>query len=157
MKKAKYITNPYIYLLMIALPLLCGIIVLFFGEFYGAIVCFVIALLFTLPIIIFRKKFFSKMIINEYGIKVYYKHIVIKEILWKNIKEAQATLTSHGGQITFTDTSFYTGKEKWKNWNFIFVNLNSEFAIELYKYKSKIPVPIKDLDKLPNSIIQKLK
>lgn len=157
MKKEKYITNPYIYIMMIALPVLSGIICLICKEFYGSIVCFIIALVYSLPFVIFRRKFFSKMIIDENGIRVFYKHNVIKELLWENIKEVQATPTSHGGQISFTDTSFYRGKEKWKNWDGIFVNLNSDFAIELYKYKDKIPVEIKDLDKLPKDIINRLK
>ena len=47
-------------------------------------------------------------------------------------------------------------KEEWKNSKEFFVRLNSNFAIYLFQYKDKIPVPIKDLDKLPKSIQEKL-
>ena len=51
----------------------------------------------------------------------------------------------------------YQGKEKWKNYNCIFVNLKTHFAIQLYKYKDKIPVEIKDLEKLHPIVQEKLK
>ena len=157
MKKAKYISNPFIYLSG-EIILIAGIITtLIIKDFYALIFCICVAIIYILPVIILRKLMFRKMIINEDGITIYYRNSIVKQLLWENIKEAQATPTSYGGQITFSEKPFYQGKEKWKNWNCIFVNLKTSFAIELYKYKDKIPVAINNLDSLNPIIREKLR
>lgn len=157
MKKAKYISNPFIYLSGLIFPIASILITLIIKDFYALIFCVCVTIVYLLPIIILRKLMFRKMIINEEGITIYYRNSIVKQLLWEDIKEAQATPTSYGGQITFTETTFYQGKEKWKNWNLIFINLKSDFAIELYKYKDKIPVQINNLEKLNPIIQEKLK
>jgi len=157
MEKAKYISNPFIYLSGEILIFAGIITTLIIKDFYALLLCIFVAIIYSLPTILLRKLWFRKMIINEGGITIYYKNSIVKQLLWENIKEAQATPTPYGGQISFTDTAFYQGKEKWKNYNCIFVNLKTHFAIELYKYKDKIPVEIKDLEKLHPIVQEKLK
>jgi len=157
MNKAKYITNPFLYLILIMLPVVIGIIIIFFKEYYASMICFIIAILFSLPYICLRKYFFSKMLINDEGITKLYRNEILKKLKWEDIVVAQAVTTPHGGQITFSDKPLFEGKEKWKNWKEIFVNMNSKFALELYKYKNKILVPIKDLEVLSQYVQDKLK
>ena len=157
MGKSKYISNPFIYLSGEILIFAGIITTLIIKDFYALLLCICVAIIYILPVIILRKHWFRKMIINEEGITIYYRNSIVKQLFWKDIKEAQATPTPYGGQISFTDTVFYQGKEKWKNWNCIFVNLKTRFAIELYKYKDKIPVEIKDLEQLHPILQEKLK
>ena len=119
MKKAKYISNPFIFLSG-EIILIAGIIsTLIIKDFYALLFCICVAIIYILPGIILRKLMFRKMLINEDGITIYYRNSIVKQLLWENIQEAQATPTSYGGQITFSETPFYQGKEKWKNWNCI--------------------------------------
>ena len=108
------------------------------------------------PFIIFRKLFFSRMIIDSTGIKVFYKKTIINKIDWTEIKYALAISNSYGGQIIFSTEPILKGKESWKNYNKICISFNSELAIDLYKHKDKIPVKIDDLEKLPKSIQERL-
>ena len=157
MKKAKYISNPFIFLSG-EIILIAGIIsTLIIKDFYALLFCICVAIIYILPVIILRKLMFRKMLINEDGITIYYRNSIVKQLLWENIQEAQATPTSYGGQIKFSETPSYQGKEKWKNWNCIFVNLKTSFAIELYKYKDKIPLQINHLEKLNPVAQEKLK
>ena len=126
------------------------------GEYCVLLIFVCAALIYPLPVILLRKLFFRKMIINEDGFTIYYRNKIVKQLLWENIKEAKAIPTPFGGEIDFTDTFFYTGKDKWKNKDCIFVNLKTNFAIELYKYKDKIPVKIKDLDRLSYEVRKRL-
>lgn len=156
MKKPKYIAYPFTYLVLIILPIISSIIVLLYKEYAGAIVCFCMGVLFAIPYIIFRKKFFAKMIIDDEGFKIYYRKQIVRELKWKDIKDAQAIPTSYGGHIFFANKPLYTGKESWKNTYEIFVRCNSNFIVELYKHKDKIPVPIRDLEKLHKEIVKRL-
>ena len=123
MKKAEYVVNPFAYLLGVCVPFCISCILLICGEFYPALVCFCIAIVYLIPIIIFRKSIFSKMLINENGIKVLFRKKVIKQIKWNEIKDAIIIETSHGGRIMFSETPLYTGKDKWKNKNKISIDL----------------------------------
>ena len=96
------------------------------------------------------------MIIDQNGIRTYYKQKIVKELNWNKISDAQAINNAHGGYIIFSDKLLHSGKESWKNSREIFVNMNSDFAIELYKYKNKIPVPIRDIEKLSPIIVKKI-
>ena len=96
------------------------------------------------------------MLIDEEGFKIFYRGNITKQLKWENIKEARAYIDGYGGLIIFSDKPLYEGKERWKNSKEIFVRMNSKFVIYLFQYKDKIPVPIKDLDKLPKSIQERL-
>ena len=149
MEKAKYISNPFIYLSGEIITVLGIITTLVIKDYYALLFCICVSIVYLIPVIILRKLWFRKMLINEEGFTIYYGKSIVKKLLWEDIKEAQATATSFVGEITFSDKPLYQGKEKWKNWNCIFVNLKTSFAAELYKYKDKIPVEIKGLEKLP--------
>lgn len=156
MKKAKYINNPLIYILLIILPIVGGIVTLCFKEYIGCIVCFGISIIFCIPLIIFRKRFFLKMIVDEQGIRTCYRKNIIKDIEWEKIKDALAVNNSHGGYIILSDKNLYTGKDSWKNSKEIFIMMNSDFAIEFYKYKDKVSVPIKNINCLSPSIVERI-
>ncbi len=157
MQKSKYISYPFIYFLLILFCLFFGILTFCLKEIYGGIFCFAVAILFAIPLIFLRKRFFLKMIIDETGIKTFYRNHLERELKWKDIIVVQAVPTAHGGQILLSDKPLFTGKERWKNWKEIFISFNSSFAIYLFKYKDKIPVEIIDLDKLHPVIQEKLK
>lgn len=157
MKKAKYISNPFIYLSG-EIIIIAGIITtLVIKDFYALMLCICVSIIYIIPIIILRKLMFRKMIINEEGLTIYYRNSLVKQLFWKDIKDAQAIITAQGGRILFSDKALYTGKERWRNWNCIFVNLKTSFAIELYKYKDKIPVQINNFEQLDPIIQEKLK
>lgn len=156
MKKAKYITNPYIELSIIFFAIVVGIVVLFYKEISGAIACFCIALFWGIIFICLRKTFLSKMLIDEYGFKMFYMGNIIKQLNWEDIKDIKVRPNIKGGLIFFSNQPLYEGKEEWKNSKEFFVRVNSNFAIYLFKYKDKIPVPIRDFNKLPKSIQERL-
>lgn len=157
MKNAKYVSNPFVYMILIISPIIVSIITLCCQEYYGALACLCIAVLFSVPLILLRKRFFIKMIIDQQGIRTYYKNKLIKDLKWENIKDAQAIPTSSGGQIIFSDNPLYSGKDKWKNSKEIFVSMNSNFAIYLFEYSKNIPIAIKDIEKLNPKIAEKFK
>ena len=152
MKKAKYISNPFIYLSGEIMPILGIITTLIVKDYYALIFCVCIFLLWPLPIVFMRKLMFRKMLINEEGFTIYYGKSIVNKLLWKDIKDTQVLLTGQGARILFSDKPLYVGKERWRNYDCIFVNFKTSFAIELYKYKDKIPVEIKGFEKLPKYI-----
>ena len=158
MKKAKYLSAPFIYFIFISIMLIGVLFFLLFNEYILALVLFFMSLLFILPAIFGRKHLLSKMLIDDKGIHVYYRNKLLKEIKWEDIKIAKAIPTAYGGQIIFAPNQIYTKNEGLKNLkeNF-FINLNSDFALDLYEYKDKIPVDIIDLDKLNKIVYNKLK
>lgn len=152
MKKPKYISVPFFYSIYPLIGFVGGIVMIFYNEISGAIFCFLGGIFFAVPLIIFRKLFFKKMIIDEEGIKTYYRKTIIKDLKWEDIKESKVN-PGNKVQILFTDTTFHTGKESYKDTFGIFVNIgNPTFGKALYKYADKIPVPIKDIDRLPKVI-----
>lgn len=156
MKNPEYIIRPYLYLSIILIPFILALILLVLSEFFAAIVTFFISILFLVPFVILRKKFFAKLIINDQGLTVFYKNNIIKQIKWEDIKAAIVIPTSHGFQISFFDHKLYDGKNKWKNSDGIFVNLNSNFALPLYKYINKLTVDLQNVEKLPKNIREKI-
>lgn len=156
MKKAKYISNPFIYLSGLIFPIAGILITLIIKDFYALIFCVCVTIVYLLPIIILRKLMFRKMIINEEGITIYYRNSIVKQLFWEDIKDAKVIMTAQGGRILFSDKTLYSGKEEWRNWNCVFVNLKTSFAAELYKYIHKINITIKGFEKLPSSIKNKI-
>jgi len=106
MKKAKYISNPHVYMMLIWTPIVFGIITLILHEVYGALLDFFIALLFTIFLIILRKRFFLKMMINEFGITTLYRNKIVKQLKWEDIKYALAVPSAQGGYIWFVTSVF---------------------------------------------------
>lgn len=154
--KIKYVNHPLTYSLLFIIFIIFGIILLVLQEIGGAVLSFSFALLYFVLYIIFRKFFFAKMLIDDVGIKLYYKDEITKNMDWYEIKYILAMPNAYGGQIIFSREPILKGKEMLKNRDKIAVNLNSKIAIELYKYKDKIPVKIEDLEKLPKSIQERL-
>jgi len=48
---------------------------------------------FTLILVLFRKSLLSKVYINEWGIRLKYKNLVIKEVKWSDIVEIKLAST----------------------------------------------------------------
>ena len=120
-----------------------------FKEFLAALLVFSFAILFTIPLIIFRKFFFKKMLLNETGIYLSYKKKVLREIKWEDVKDIQYRVRV----FILSDKQLYTGNERYKNTFEINIFTNSEFITEFYKNAYKIPVPIKEIDKMPDYVI----
>ena len=153
MKKAKYITNPYINFVLIIVPLIGMLVSLIFKDMWGVILCLCLIFFCGFFLILLRKTLFLKLLIDEKGFKTFYRGNIIKQLNWEDIQDIKAK----SNIIFFSDKPLYSDKEEWKNGKEIFVRINSKFVIYLFKYKDKIPVPIKDLDKLSKSIVDKLK
>lgn len=151
MKKAKSISNPYLYLFGSFLSIILMIIGLIIQNYNVAIVSFIIGILFSLPVLLLRKIFFAKMLIDEEGIHVFYRNKLLKEIKWNEIKMAKVVPNSFGGQIIFAKETEFNQKSS------ISINMNTDFALYLFKYKHKIPVPITDLDKLSKIVADRLR
>jgi len=73
MKEAKFISNPYLYIIVILFPAISSIALFFSREFAGATASLVITIVFCIPLICLRKKFFAKMLIDDAGIKIFYQ------------------------------------------------------------------------------------
>ena len=155
MEESKFISNPLWYLIMLSLFVICGIITLIFEEFGGAIACFVIALLFSLPLIFLKKYFFAKMLINEQGIKIYYGKNILRELNWQDIIFAQIEPTAKGFEFLLSDKVDNLNNAKWQNWDIISINFSSNLILEIYNYKDKINIPINKLEILPIDIKNK--
>lgn len=152
MKKAKYINYPFSYLSLVLFFVICFIILMILKEYLGGILSLAFGFLVTIPFIIFRKQFLKKMLINETEIVVYYKNHIVKELKWEDIKYAQYQNDPHGHIITLSDKPLYEKREAYKNIDEINLRTNSKFIIEFYKYAHKIPVPIQEIDKMPEYV-----
>lgn len=153
MKKAKYINYPFSYLSLVLFFLICFIILMIFKEYWGGIISLAFGFLVAIPFIIFRKQVLKKMLINETEIVVYYKNQIVKKLKWVDIKYAQYQNDPHGHIFTLSDKPLYEKREAYKNIDEINIRTNSKFIIEFYKFAYKIPVPIKEIDKMPDYVI----
>ncbi len=155
MKKSKY-TTPGLFFVVL-FPFVClisTILCAVFQEWIGFIITFLILIFVVSILIIYRKKLFLKMIINENGIITYYRNNIEKKLDWEKIIDAQFINES----IFLSDNKLYIGKERWKNFFEVSINLNRKlFAQEFYKYIDKIPVNIRGLENLPRDIQERLK
>ena len=157
MKKEKYIVNHFLTLALIIIFFgFSAIVLIICKEYWAGIFSIISGFLLASPYIFMRKIAFAKMLINEEGFKIFYRGNIIKQLKWEDIKDVKAIPDGYGGTIFFSDKPLYEGKERWKNSKEISVRMYSKFAIYLFQYKDKIPVPIRDLDKLPKSIQEKL-
>ncbi len=147
MKKAEYIARPILQCAILII-IIDTIILLCFKEFWGALLGFCFAILLAIPLIVFRKFFFKKMLLNETGAYLSYRDKILRAVKWEDVKEIQY----RSGIFTLSDKPLYTGKEKYKNTFEINILTNSKFIIEFYKYAYKIPVPIKEINKMPEYV-----
>lgn len=161
MKKPKFLSDVKTYIIFMCSPLCLTIISLFYHSMDGIYLSIIIFMIIAIPLIIFRKQFFLKMLINENGITKYYGKKIIKELKWEDIKDV---LVVNGRQIIFSDIlidfdPIYYGKEL-KN---VVIDIYMQrggctyFFLELCKYKNRIPVEIRCIDRLQPEIAKRLK
>ena len=107
---------------------------------------------FFIIVILLRKQLFAKILIDEHGIKMFYRKVATRQIEWKEIQGAQAMLANEV-QIFFAKDRdiLSTQKKRLERAKEMFiVRLGAKAQAQaLYQYKDKIPVSIRDLDKLP--------
>ena len=161
MKKPVYcVPQVILFFLFPMVFVLGGMVLILLHEYYYSILGFGLALLIGLMIFFGRKMILAKIFVDENGIKITYREQVVKQILWEEIKDAQA-LCVQGGQIVFAKDTYILSTQKLRLENqkkIFFIRLDQKSpANALYLYKDKIPVPIRDLDKLPKEIKEKLK
>ena len=162
MKESEFISNNYVYYIAVS-PFLVTVTLIFFINRDWKIAMFFLMglLIFELPLIIWRKEFLAKMLINENGITKYCGKRIIKELKWEDIKDA---LVVDEGQIIFSDIHInYEPKNCEKDLKNITINIYKNkggftyFFFKLCEYKNKIPVEIRCIDKLQPDIAKKLK
>ena len=156
MEKAEYLTPQlWTFFLLPTLSFFASIVLLFLNEWYPALVCFIVCIIFMLPLIIWRKWFFMQILINEDGLKTFYKDYIFSEIKWNEIKDAKVTtITYYDAYISFSKLPniFVNTKMAIKDKSIINVRLNSKPGNVLIKYYKKIPIEIRDFEKLPKFI-----
>lgn len=150
MEQPKYMVKGlFVYFLFLILVLFSVIILLLYKEWIPALVISLITLIFMF---IVRKLLLAKMLIDEEGIKIYYKNNVIKNINWLDINDCriqsnQLIVTKYNGLLNNQKT-ILTNQKK-----LIWINLDKKpFAQELHKHLNKIKVPIKGLENVPNNL-----
>lgn len=94
------------------------------------------------------------MLINEIGITTYYRNTILIHLEWKDIQDAQAYSFGQQYQIIFSNKPITQKKEKGNILYEVFVNLNPPFISALYENKNKIPVPIRDINKLDKRYVE---
>lgn len=155
MEKPKYYSFPLFYLIILVFFAL-GVIFLFcFQQFIPAILCLIILLLWQVPLIVFRKNYFKKIIINERGITFFYKQKITNDIRWEDIKDALAI--PKGIILLDEPINLIEAKKNALSWievHRFFISFKSKYFLVLCKYKNKIPVDIRDLEKI-NQLIAK--
>ena len=100
------------------------------------------------------------MLINDYGVRTYYRKEIIKEITWENVKYAKAFPAMRcGWAIVLAEEPLFEGKEEWKNNRYINIKLEREFYKAFMMHVGEIKVGIKDFDKIlfekPSKMIKK--
>lgn len=144
------------FIITVVIPLVLGILFSLQNAILESVCCFCFSIISLIVIIIFRKKIFSKLVIDDSGLHLCYKKIVLKEILWQEIKTIRVNSSANfGGQLVFSKNIIQSEKEMLLDKKSIAVNLSSKEMIDLYKYKNKFPVEITNIDKLPDIIYQK--
>lgn len=153
MKKPQYsIRTTWAFILFPIIPFISTIILLLLKEWFPALFCFIIFLIIFILVFTGRRLIFSKMLIDEEGIKIYYKNNVIKNINWLDINDCriqsnQLIVTKYSGLLNNQKT-ILTNQKK-----LIWINLDKKpFAQELHKHLNKIKVPIKGLENVPNNL-----
>lgn len=140
MEKDIYVI-PQIWLLfgMPTISFLATILLLILQEWYPALACFILCLIFILPLIIWRKLFFSKIKITSDGISRIYKNEVIKKIPWENLVEVRVVPKY---SIYFLDEAYDKNKTLLQyrtNITFYLTKKNIEYLLSYKeKFKSKI-------------------
>jgi len=160
MEKPEYILNytKLYFFMMFGLPPL-SLLIMFIGIWYG-LFSFGLILLLISPLIICRKTLFSKILITDESVTTFYRGKIIESIKWENIKDAMA-VSDAGGHISISTKEYNVnakkGKELVANNHGMPLNLSKRIILEATAYNfKKIPVPIKDFDKLPPYIKKKL-
>lgn len=155
-KTSEYlIVDLWSFILFPVVFLFGGLILLFFQEYMPATFACGFAFLLLLCQLIWRKKLFAKISITEKGVVVFYKKEIIKAMKWEEIKDGMVNINSANLIILISDKEYDINAKSGKQ--FIAKNnhgISLNFAIkyvyeEMSKYLKKIPVKLKNFDKLP--------
>lgn len=145
-QKEFYAKNNTRYFLVPIMSLIGLVIAIFTpiqNQKISACILFIsVFIVFSLPLLIFRKFLFFKIKVNNIGISKVYKKQIITEIKWESLLEVRAASNPHGFILIFLDYSedIKTISKKYKtNVYFLVSNKNLEI-ISLYKeyFRDKI-------------------
>jgi len=139
---------------LIWMPIICsvgGIICLSLQEFFGAVFCFVLAVLFAVPLILWRKHLFKKILIDEEGFKVFYNSRIINKIRWDEIIEIKMVQKFHLYFCISSKDSLLVHNKLIKNNSVINIHVTDNIFQTLLYHKDKISVKVQNFDQLPLS------
>ena len=122
--------NKYLYIGLSVLFYAIAVLLWIFVDFVAFIVTFLSGSIFIIPLIIFYKKAFSKIVINDEGISIKFKQEVLKFIRWNEIKV-----------IRLVNSSIVVSKKDFNTYRDLAVN--EEYNIQFY-HSNKIEQAIKE-------------
>ena len=162
MKKPKIMYNDYLtYIVFIVTMLLTILIFLVVKEWELALVFFSFIISATILLYSNKRLALMKLLINEKGLTKYCKKTVLKELKWGDIKDA---VIVNGRQMVLSDTPIeYEPIYDLNNDKNFIINIYRLGKIQTYifkelcRYNNKIPVKIRNIDKLPPEIAELLK
>jgi len=149
MKKPTFcVTHGWTFFAIPVLGILCGLICFLLSEYYGGIACFSIAVIFSTPLFIWRRHLFAKILINEVGIYVSYRKVIIKKIEWKEVRDVKVIVGNqfHPSISLSKDLSFEEIGENLKANSEKFVNVDLHRFPIVFDYLHKVPIVIQGLD-----------
>ena len=142
------ISNHWITLIIIPIYLTLLTILTIFIKMPKEYIIFgiILIIIFCLPLFIFKKSLFSKILIDSISIKTLYRGKIIKELYWKDVNSVQV------GTNNFV---FFEEKTTDINKNYLhstYFQLTIQNAYVLQKYLNYNNLTIKNLEKLSKNI-----
>ncbi len=130
------------------LSFVSSIILLILREWFPALFCFLLGLLFTIPLVIWRKLFFAKIRLTDEGVCRFFGDEIINKICWNDIVEVRVLAKRC---VYFLDKPY---DEKVIPLNYktnICFNLTKKNFANLLQFKEKFKDKITDISLLSES------
>ena len=123
-----YIT-PFYYLTLVIIFYCISIVFIFF-DYWIALFVFALTSLIGIPLFIFRKKLFNKVVFDKEKIKVIYKKEILKVMHWTDIKIVKEI----NGNIYISRMEISTDKELQENKDNIVMYANDKKRNAIKEY-----------------------